>query len=139
MAVLIVLVASLSLWTWYETVQVESFYRKNRLLGEMRAEQKNSTNDSAPAREALLNVVPLGTDREAAVAVLRREGLGCQAIAEPITDTKLRQRFLEARGLTNIPNNGRTRKDFVDCQTMSPTSLDTNSGSWTWNSMPMDT
>ena len=119
-AVLVVLVASLSLWTWYKTAQVESFYRENRLLGEMRTGQKNSTNDSAPAREALLEIVPLGTDREAAVAVLHREGRGCQTITEPIADTRLRQRFLEARGLTKIPNSGRTRKDFVDCQTMSP-------------------
>ena len=108
---------------WYQTAQVESFYRENRLLGEMRAVQDNSTNDSAPAREALLARVPLGTDREAAVAVLRREGLGCQTIAEPITDTRLRRRFLEARGLTNIPNNVQGRKEFVDCQTMSPNIL----------------
>jgi hypothetical protein len=55
--------------------------------------------------------------------VLRREGLGCQTIVEPITDTQLRQRFLEARGLANIPNTSRTRKDFVDCQMMSPNVL----------------
>jgi hypothetical protein len=121
--VLVVLVASLSLWTWYETASVESFYRENRLLGEMRAGQKDSTNDSAPAREALLEMVPLGTDKEAVVAALRREGFGCQTIAEPITDTRLRQRFLGARGMTNIPNDGRTRKDFVDCQTRSPNVL----------------
>jgi hypothetical protein len=115
-AVPVALFASLWLWTWYKTAQVESFYRENRLLGEMRAGQKDTTNDSAPARDASLAMVPLGTDREAAVAVLRREGLGCQTIAEPITDTRLRQRFLEARGLANIPNGGRTRNDFIDCQ-----------------------
>jgi hypothetical protein len=115
-AVAVVLFASLRLWTWYKTAQVESFYRENHLFNEMRAGQKNSTNDSAPAREALLKIVPLGTDREAAVAVLRKEGLGYQTIAEPITDTRLRQRFLEAHGLMNIPNDGRTRKDLVDCQ-----------------------
>jgi hypothetical protein len=119
-AVLTVLIASLSLWAWYKTTQVESFYREHRLLGEMRAGQKGSTNDSAPGRLTVLKFAPLGADREAAVAVLRREGLGCHIIAEPITDTRLRQRFLEARGLTSIPNNGRSRKDFVDCQTMSP-------------------
>jgi hypothetical protein len=86
-AVLTVLVASLSLWTWYKTAQVENFYRENRLLGKMRAGQMDSTNDSAPARKVLLEIVPLGTDREAAVAGLRREGLGCQTIAEPVTDT----------------------------------------------------
>jgi hypothetical protein len=117
------LFASLSLRTWYKTTQVDSFYRENRLLGEMREGQKDSTNDSAPAREALLKIVPLGTDKETAIAVLRREGLGCQTIAEPITDTRLRQRFLAARGSTNMPNTGRTRKDFVDCQTMSPNFL----------------
>jgi len=122
-AVIVVLVASLSLWAWYKSAQVESFYRENRLLGEMHARQKNSTNDSAAAREAVLEVVPLRTEREVAVTVLRKERLGCQTIAEPITDTRLRQRFLEARGLTNMPNSGRTRTDFVDCQTTSPNVL----------------
>ena len=75
---------------------------------------------SGPAREALLQMLPLGTDRDAAVAVLRREGFGCQTIAEPITDTRLRQRFIEARGLTNIPNESRTRKEWVDCQVGTP-------------------
>jgi hypothetical protein len=116
-AVSVVLFGSLWLWTWYE---VESFYQKNRLLSEMRARQRNSTNDSAPARETLLQMLPLGTDKEAAVAALRREGFGCQTIAEPITDTRLRQRFIEARGLTNIPNDNPTRKDFVDCQVRTP-------------------
>ena len=119
----IVLVASLSLWVWYEAAQVERFYREHRLLGEMHAGQRDSTNDSAPARQALLKLVPMRVDKEAAVAVLRSEGFGCQTIAEPITDTRLRQRFLEARGLTNIPINGRTRKDLVDCQTQSPSIL----------------
>jgi hypothetical protein len=123
LALSVVPFASLWLWTWYKTAQVESFYQENRLLGEMGAGQDNSTNDSASAREALLRIVPLGTGREAAIALLRREGLGCQAITEPITDTQLRRRFLEARGLTNIPNNVQGRKEFVDCQTMSPNVL----------------
>jgi hypothetical protein len=72
-AIPVALFALLWLWIWYETAQVESFYREHRLLGEMRAVQDNSTNDSAPAREALLKIVPLGTDIEAAAAVLRRE------------------------------------------------------------------
>jgi hypothetical protein len=118
-----VLFGWLSLWTWYRPAQVESFYQEHRLLSEMRAVQNDSTNDSGPAREALLQILPLGTDRDAAVAVLRREGLGCQTIAEPITDTRLRQRFLKARGLTNIPTDGRTRKDLVDCQARTPNIL----------------
>jgi hypothetical protein len=119
-AVPAVLFGVLWLWTWYKAAQVESFYQEHRFLREMRAVQDNSTNDSGPAREALLQLLPLGADKEAAVAVLRREGFGCQAIAEPITDTRLRQRFLEARGLPNIPNDSRTRKEWVDCQVGSP-------------------
>jgi hypothetical protein len=105
------------LWTWY---QVESFHENKRLLNEMRAVQRESTNNSAPAREALLQILPLGTDREAAVAVLRSEGFGCQTIAEPITDTRLRHHFIEARQLASSPNDSRTRKDLVDCQVRSP-------------------
>jgi hypothetical protein len=110
------------LWTWYQTAETKSFYQKNRLLDEMRARagQRDAFSDSAPAREAVLQVLPLGTDREAALAVLRREGFGCHAIAEPITDTRVRQRFIEARSLTSIPNDSRTRKDFVDCQMAIP-------------------
>jgi hypothetical protein len=116
-AVPVVLFGSLWLWTWY---QVGSFDEKNRLLSEMRTVQSESTNDSPPAREALLQILPLGTDKEAAVAVLRSEGFGCQTIAEPITDTRLRHHFIEARRLRSSPNDSRTRKDFVDCQVKAP-------------------
>jgi hypothetical protein len=116
-AVPVVLFGSLWLWTWY---QVENFYEKKRLLSEMRPVQRESTNDSAPAREALLQILPLGTDREAAVAVLRSEGFGCQTIAEPITDTGLRHHFIAARRLTSSPNDNRARKDLVDCQVRAP-------------------
>jgi hypothetical protein len=119
-AVPAVLFGYLRLWIWYHTAQVEKFYQEHRLLGEMRAAQKQSTNDSGPGREALLQILPLGTDKERAIAVLRREGLGCQTIAEPIGDTRMRQRFMEAGGLTNIPNDSRTRKEWVDCQVESP-------------------
>ncbi len=49
------------------------------------------------------------------VAGLGEEGLGCQIIAQPITDTQLRQRFIRAGGLPNLPNGNRTRKKLVDC------------------------
>jgi hypothetical protein len=119
-AVPAVLFGSLRLWICYRTAQVEGFYQEHRLLHEMRAVQKQSTNDSPSAREALLQILPLGADRDAAVGVLHREGLGCHAIAEPITDTRLRQRFMEDRGLPNIPNDSRTRKEWVDCQAETP-------------------
>ena len=118
-----VLVAALSGWSWYKTAEIESFYRKNRLLGEMRARQGDGAAIySVPAREALLDIVHLGTEREAAVAMLRSEGLGCRTIAEPITN-RFRQYSMEARGLPNIPDSGRTGRDFVDCQTASPNVL----------------
>jgi hypothetical protein len=114
LAVPAVFVAALSLWSWYRSAQVEIFYGENRLLDEMRARQDTSANYSVPAREALLERVPLGTDREAAIALLRSEGLGCQT---------MREHSLEVRGLPNIPDSGRTRKDFIDCQTVSPNVL----------------
>ena len=114
------LFAYLWLWGWYRTAQVERFYQEHRLLGEMRAAEKQSTNDSASAREAVLQLVPLGTDRDAAVDLLHREGLDCQTIAEPITHTRLRQRFTEARGLNNTPNDSRRKIEWVDCQTRTP-------------------
>ena len=33
------------------------------------------------------------------MAVLRKEGFACKAVAEPVADTRLRSRFLEARAL----------------------------------------
>lgn len=108
---------------WFRTARVESFYREHHLFAEMLAGQQGSTNDSSPAREALLKIVPLGTDRDAVSEVLRREGLGCQTIAEPVTDTRLRRRFLEVRDLATSANDGRARTDYVDCQATTPNVL----------------
>ena len=66
------------LWLWAQNAKVDSFYREHRLLGEMRAVEKESTNNSVPAREALLKTIPLGTDRAAAIALLSKETLHCQ-------------------------------------------------------------
>ena len=117
------LFASLWLWFWFQTAKVDSFYRENRLLGEMRDGETESTNNSAAARDALLKMAPLGTDRETVIAFLRKEGLPCQATAEPITDIELQKRLLEARGLTYRPNPNRKGNGFVNCQTMSPSVL----------------
>jgi hypothetical protein len=119
-AVPAVLLAYLWLWIWYKTTQAESFYQEHRLISEMRAVQRESTNDSASARETLLQMLPLGTNRTAAVAALQKEGLGCQTIAEPITGTRLRQRFVEARSLMNMHDDSQTRKNWVDCQALTP-------------------
>jgi hypothetical protein len=105
--------AVLFAWIWYKTAQVDSFYQEHRLLRGMRAAaRKEGGGESRPAREALLQMLPLGTDKDAAIAVFRKEGLGCQ----PITDPWMRQRSIEARGLTNNPNDSRTSKEWVDCQ-----------------------
>ncbi len=100
--IVVVLVAALSLWSWYKTAQIESFYKEHRLLGEIRARQSDSAIYSVPAREALLKIMPLGTEKETAVALLRSEGFGCQTIAEPITSDQ---------------------KKLVDCQAASPNVL----------------
>lgn len=105
----------LSFWWWHKTAQIESFYREHRLLHEMHAVQDNSTNDSGPAREALLQMLPLETDRDIAVAALRKEGFNCHP-PEAITDSQLRERFVEARSLAV----GRTEKQWVECLAGAP-------------------
>ena len=98
---------------WYKTAQVDSFYQEHRLLRAMRAAaQREGGGESRPAREALLQMLPLGMDKEAAIAVLSKEGFGCQ----PVTGAWIRQPSIEARGLTNAPNDSRTSKEWMDCQ-----------------------
>ncbi|MGB6432842.1 MAG: hypothetical protein WBF59_02260 [Bradyrhizobium sp.] len=122
-AVPAVLFGSLQLWLWYKTTQLESFYQEHRLLPEMHTVQHDSTNGSGPAREALLQIVPLRMDKEVALAVLRREGFGCQTVAEPISSSRLRQHLLEARSLPNSSDDNRTGKSWLDCQVELPNVL----------------
>jgi hypothetical protein len=72
------------LWIWQVNAAADEFYREHPLLGEMRAAEKMSTNGSAPAREAFLKIVPPGTDREAVIAMLRKETLNCQGAVGPL-------------------------------------------------------
>jgi hypothetical protein len=83
-AVAFVLVAPVGLWAWYKTAQVERFYQDHPLLGAMREGQRGSVNDSGPARQALLQRVPLGTDKAVAVAVFSKEGFDCKAVAAAV-------------------------------------------------------
>jgi hypothetical protein len=92
------LFAYLWLWIWYKTAEVERFYQEHRLLGQMHAVQASGSIDSRPARKALLQMLPLGTDRETAVSVLQREGFGCHTT-------------------TSIPND---KKDRMDCGAGTP-------------------
>jgi hypothetical protein len=98
-AVPILLAGSLWLWSSYKSAEVENFYREHALLNEIRRRQESGTNDSASGRQALFEVVPVGSDREVAIALLRKEGLGCQTIRDP------------------------TRKGYIECQFMSPAVL----------------
>ena len=95
------LFAWLWLWTWYKAAQVEQFYQDHRLFGQMHAVQSSGATDSRPAREALLQILPLGTDREAAVSVLKKEGFDCRAG-------------------TDIPGDSRSGNDRVDCGAGAP-------------------
>jgi hypothetical protein len=72
------------LWIWSANAEADKFYREHPLLGEMRAAEKQSTNNSAAAREVFLRIVPPGTDRQAAITMLRKETLNCQGDIGPL-------------------------------------------------------
>lgn len=105
--------AAFSCWVWYKTAQVDGFYQERHLLRGMRAAaKKDGGGESKPARDALLQMLPLGTDKVAATDLLRKEGLGCQ----PTTDISMRQGSIETPGPANNWNDTRTSKEWVDCQ-----------------------
>jgi hypothetical protein len=111
------LIAVLWIWFSYETAKVDRFYLDNRLFGAMRESEKQSTNDSASARDALLKMTPLGTGRDTVIAFLRNEGLGCRAKPEPIiTNTELQRRLLGGQAAID----SLTKKEWFDCQAMTP-------------------
>jgi hypothetical protein len=114
-AVPVVGLGSLWLVAW---VNFQSFYQKMPLLREMRTVQRDQTYDSAPAREVLLQRLPLGTDREAALAVLSSEGFDCEA-PDPIDQDFMRRDFKEAHS-TSSPNDDRSKKEYVHCLVDAP-------------------
>jgi hypothetical protein len=121
MVVAMILVGSLWAWISYRSAEVEAYYREYPLLDRMHAREKQSTNSSDPAREVLLEAVPLGTGKEAVIAVLREQGgLSCRPSVEPEADTRLRLRFLESRGIAVAPGDNPAAKDLFECQTAAP-------------------
>jgi hypothetical protein len=101
MAAAMILVGSLWVWVWYQSAQVEAYYRDYPLLN--------------------LEAVPLGTGKEVVIAVLREQGrFFCQKHVEPEADTRLRLRFLESRGIAVAPNDDPAAKDLFECQTEAP-------------------
>jgi hypothetical protein len=99
-AVPVVLGGLLLLRSW---VQVESFYFSKPLLREMRAVEPDTSFDSAPAREVLLQRLP--PDREAAVAMLRGERFDCSNGIRSAIPARMRARpkvvicYLDAPGV----------------------------------------
>jgi hypothetical protein len=115
------LYGSLWLWIWYKSAQVDAYYRQYPLLNGMLAREPQSTNDSEGARQVLLDAVPLGTAREAVIAILKWQGgLFCKKSVEPEADTRFRSRFLESRGMAIAPKDDPAAKDLVECQTEAP-------------------
>ncbi|WP_157644426.1 hypothetical protein [Bradyrhizobium sp. WSM2793] len=110
------LFAALWIWFSYETAKVDRFYHDNRLFGAMREVEKQSTNDSASARDAMLKMIPLGTGKGTVIAFLRNEGLGCRAKAEPVTNIEPQKRLLEG----HVTADSLTKKEWLECQAMTP-------------------
>lgn len=74
----------ISFWIWSVNAEADKFYRDHPLLGEMRAVEKQSTNNSEAARAVFLKIVPPGTDRQSAITMLRKETLNCQGAIGPL-------------------------------------------------------
>jgi hypothetical protein len=120
-AAAMILVGSLWAWIWYRSAEVDAYYRPYPLLDRMHAREKQSTNDSEAARQVLLESVPLGTGKEAVIAVLRDQGrFFCKKRVESEADTRLRLRFLESRGIAVAPGDDPAAKDLFECQNGSP-------------------
>jgi hypothetical protein len=115
-AVPVALIASVWIWTAYKTAQIDAFYRECPLLGKMQERQSENMNYPAAARDAFIQIMPLGTARDAVITALRNEGFGCQTIRESARDVELRRRILEARGLTKSQKDEQAEKGYVDCQ-----------------------
>ena len=84
-------IAWIPMWIWYRTTQLDTFYRERPVLGAMRTRQSSSSNNSAAAREALLENLPLGTNKALVITDLSQIGFGCQAMTAGSAGAKLRK------------------------------------------------
>ena len=120
-AVAAVLIGSLWAWISYRSAQVEAYYREVPLLNRMHDREKQSTNDSEAARQVLLDSVPLGSDREAAIAVLREQGrFSCRPRVESEEDARQHARLLELRRQSIPPQDRPAAMDLVECNGGAP-------------------
>jgi hypothetical protein len=109
-----VLVGSLWAWTSYKSAQIEAYYREFPLLNRMHDREKQSSNNSEAARQALLDTVPLGSGREDTFATLREQGrFSCRPRALPEADR-------EFAGFSIQPQDHPAPHDFVECMTGAP-------------------
>src|SRR5262249_18343265 len=100
--------------TW-QLIKVEGFYAERPILHAMRRVHDGRwSNDSEPAKTALLQRVPLGIDSESAAAALSKEGLECNTIRRP-SDENTRK----LRGLENVEMKGAR----LNCQLLAPAGL----------------
>jgi hypothetical protein len=102
LGIVMVLQASIALWAWSRAAKDEAFYRERPLLNRMRQQQGEIINASAAAREVLLDVIPLGTGRDVALARLRQERFDCKTTAETAGNADLRRRVMESRGVSGV-------------------------------------
>jgi hypothetical protein len=102
LGIVVVLLATIALWARSRAAEDEAFVRERPLLKRMRQQQVENTNASAGAREVLLDVIPLGTGRDAALARLRQERFDCKT-TDNAGNSDLRRRFMDRRGLSGIP------------------------------------
>jgi len=113
-------IAWIPMWIWYRTTQLDTFYRERPVLGAMRTRQSSSSNNSAAAREALLENLPLGTNKALVITDLSQIGFGCQAMTAGSAGAKLRKYRSADSTPAGTPD---TKPGVVDCQLMVPAVL----------------
>lgn len=112
-----VFVGSLWAWTSYKSAQIEAYYRELPLLNRMRDREKQSSNNSEAARQALLETIPLGSGREDAFAVLREQGrFSCRPRVASEAERQL-------AGFSIQPQDHPAAMDLVECMSGAPSIL----------------
>jgi hypothetical protein len=113
----VVLVGSLWAWTSYKSAQIEAYYREIPLLNRMHDREKQSSNNSEAARQALLDTVPLGSGREDTFAVLHEQGRFSRQ--SPVASEAERQ----LAGFSIRPQDHPAAQDLVECMSGAPSIL----------------
>jgi hypothetical protein len=100
--------------TW-QRIKVDRYYAERPILQAMRSVHDGVwSNNSEPARSALLQHVTLGTDSQSATAALSIESFSCAATRRPSNESS---RYLG--GLEHVEVNGAR----LNCQLLAPARL----------------